>query len=298
MLDTTISTEGNQVLLIPPTAEALKAQAIQRQKEIDEITATHKNLDQINSNRKTYYIKHGKPVAHPRAIPLPKKKVARLPTFKEISDGIEKDYQHLVKVKRAAIGTFEQAKPLVWHMADYLATKERFKFDIDEDNYELFTNLIKYFFNIPDGLFDIDAGILIIGDTGVGKDFAIKVFYELMIRQKQNKFLRKHATEFASMIESGTSINRWFINDLWIQDLGIEPLIHKAYGNEKQILEKLIFGRDNKFDERPWRTIITSNLLLSDIKQTYGKRTYSRILRLCTPYHLKGPDRRIKSRKQ
>ena len=60
---------------------------------------------------------------------------------------------------------------------------------------------------------------------------------------------------------------------LFIDDLGIEPLIVKSYGNEFAPIEQIIYYRY----ERQLMTVITSNLLEEQILKTYGQRISDRL---------------------
>lgn len=83
-----------------------------------------------------------------------------------------------------------------------------------------------------------------------------------------------------------------FMNDLIIDDMGIEEKQYQCYGNTLDVMKELIYLRYNVFPK--WRTFFTTNLSKEDLLERYGERCFSRLCEMCGFVPLTHPDRRRK----
>lgn len=92
------------------------------------------------------------------------------------------------------------------------------------------------------------------------------------------------------------SAPRWSVyprhwNDLIIDDLGTEPDEQKTYGTKRYLMVDALERRYEVFPR--WKTHITTNLRLPDLKDRYGDRVFSRLNEMCCFITLAGKDRRM-----
>jgi DNA replication protein DnaC len=183
----------------------------------------------------------------------------------------------------------------------------------DESNKHLYTLLYYFFknekfnksplivhdFNKP----NLDKGLLIIGDPGVGKTSTLKtiqsLFYNYCHWNKKFHFKFKSVYELVSefeALETPTQKGDFFANYtngfLCIDDVKAESLASN-FGKE-DIIKKIIYLRD----ENKSRTLLTCNfdqkfpnnveMALEEFNYKYDNRTCDRILGMCNIVQLSG----------
>lgn len=183
--------------------------------------------------------------------------------------------------------------------------QERFGKDyvIDGKNSSILKMLSNYFTNTESAGIDLNKGILIMGNVGVGKT-------ELMrFLQKNKKCCFKIVScndvsdDYMTLKEGtdeaySTPIKK-ALNDPSVfyqrsigycfDDLGTED-IKNDFGNKKNVMADIIMAIYNKKDFSKFH--ITTNLDADGIKEKYGSRVSSRLREMFNVIHFDGLDRR------
>lgn len=181
-------------------------------------------------------------------------------------------------------------------------------FKNDEWCKQIFTLLSLYFTNDirfeKNGTYSLDKGILIMGNVGCGKTFALEMFLdnqkcafvkceaETCADNYKNdgekaliKYYDKMTPAFAMNSFGHTSYGILF------DDLGVEDP-KKHFGNEMTVMAKIIRERHKRklFSQ----TFMTTNLNAKEIEERYGTRTRSRMREMFNiiKFADKAPDRR------
>jgi DNA replication protein DnaC len=138
-----------------------------------------------------------------------------------------------------------------------------------------------------------DKGILLMGNTGVGKTWAIEKFY-LPLKKKG------HEVQTIDLFKEANKIGPDFVkdylyHDMFIDDLGFEPKLANHFGTVFCPIELLIQERYKLFPQ--YKTHFTTNLNMKDDKDgeilsKYGPRTFSRIKGMCDLIIVEGNDLR------
>ena len=175
--------------------------------------------------------------------------------------------------------------------------KWRKPFTITAENEPIIDALSLYFTNdirfesLKDG-YSLDKGILLIGDVGCGKT----VLLELCHRNQKQCYTKHSCLEIVSEYssvdkQSGQEVIKEYSSNMkstnknqtlgqeelgrFFDDLGTEN-IGKHFGNTTNVMDVIIQNRYNKGFDFP-KTLITSNLVMDEIYQAYGKRSHSRL---------------------
>jgi len=185
------------------------------------------------------------------------------------------------------------------------------KFVFDNNNSDVFTNLIKYLNGDPD--FEkndliLHKGHLIAGNIGSGKSMMIKIFKEYCFRRKldhqfrivfsdniPDKFAR-HGYDGINLYTENSHMNNYGVYtlnpiNLCIDDLGVEKETVKHFGSEETVIEKVLVSRYNLFQDG-YLTHTTTNLDAKMLRNKYGDRIYSRMKEMFNFIVLPGGDRR------
>ena len=80
--------------------------------------------------------------------------------------------------------------------------------------------------------------------------------------------------------------------ELIIDDLGEETQA-RHFGKDENALGQMLIMRERMFLQSGVRTHITTNLSVSQLKERYGERVFSRLKGMCHWLTLTGPDRRL-----
>lgn len=183
-------------------------------------------------------------------------------------------------------------------------------FAIDDANREVFEALCLYFSN--DQRFEerghgsLKKGLFLTGDVGVGKTLMMQAFslnkracfkvanVDLVVFGYQNNGI-DGVMKYYSNYNFETKYQYFFQDRIGtcFDDLGIEEVTSNHFGNEMNVLEKIILIRyENKI---PFHfTHFTSNFDAKVIQERYGTRVRSRLREMCNMIVLKGADRRKK----
>jgi len=125
------------------------------------------------------------------------------------------------------------------------------------------------------------TGLLICGGTGNGKTTMARALFRTIQQCNNVSFREETAANFAKL-EAQRDENRYQLVNLrqaeylLLDDLGVEPVSVKVWGNEVSPVAELLTQRYNlqKF------TIVTSNLKVKELEERYGDRIADRILEM------------------
>jgi DNA replication protein DnaC len=138
-----------------------------------------------------------------------------------------------------------------------------------------------------------DKGILLMGNTGVGKTYSMENFY-LPPRRKG------HEVDALEIFEKANKLGLDFVKEylyhnMFIDDLGFEPKLANHFGTVFCPMEILIQERYKIFPQ--YKTHFTTNLNMKEdedgeILSKYGPRTLSRLKGMCDLIIVEGNDLR------
>lgn len=134
-------------------------------------------------------------------------------------------------------------------------------------------------------------GILLMGNTGVGKTYSMKNFYLPNVRKGHEVSVYDLYQE--AVINGPTFINKYLTHDLFIDDLGSEPKEVHYYGTLFSPMEMLLHERYKLYPG--FKTNFSTNLnMLDEIPARYGQRIASRLKEMCDLIIVEGSDLRTK----
>lgn len=169
------------------------------------------------------------------------------------------------------------------------------EFMIDDLNQEVFYGLCNYFTGTP-GIYNLEKGIMLCGNIGVGKTETMKLFTTnpfasfglIGCRQvsdgfsftSQNENPEDHIRSFSNLRKAAKP-HYFNLENLGMcfDDLGTETIPAMNYGNSKNVMAEIIM---NRYDNRlPYNmTHLITNLMPDKIKTLYGSRFLDRITQM------------------
>jgi DNA replication protein DnaC len=175
------------------------------------------------------------------------------------------------------------------------------------------TILARYFARYIAG--NIEKGLAIMGDTGLGKTFAMSIMVKLFgirlycsrdLTTDWQKYDIKTKEDFWGVLKGypqpGTWPNEKYEHcwkDIIIDDIGTEPTLND-FGTKYEVMDYIMDRRVRDFESNQAFTFLTFNLPLTNEKNDencvmgrYGKRFYSRLHQICHVVDFKGEDRRV-----
>lgn len=194
---------------------------------------------------------------------------------------------------------YEVAKRLVWKIGNAILEERGRKWEIEDCQKEIVESLVKYFINDPTGRLDNSKGLYLWGDVGRGKTFlfeVMKVFADA-VPITAKRFRMVSCAEIADKLlwargESGQQMSDYHQGGWMFDDLGNEPGAIKSYGNEVQVMERLLVARYSKFTNGLCLTHVTSNDTPDELLQKYGTRLSDRAKEMFNFVFLRGESKR------
>lgn len=132
--------------------------------------------------------------------------------------------------------------------------------------------------------YDLNKGLLIVGDVGTGKSRAVKIFKQLM---SMNEDISRHFKIENSRniirdftIDGAIVMNRWGRHSrdiVCFDDLGLEEVNAKMYGNSANVMGEILLDRYDLFVYSGIKTYATSNLGAEGLEAIYGDRVRDRL---------------------
>lgn len=181
----------------------------------------------------------------------------------------------------------------------------------DKTIVNVFKLLLTYFNGIESEKYDLNKGILLIGNVGTGKTSTMRIFAEYLGRTNNPNYFkfvesRMIIREFAKDKYSG--MERYSFNErpdehgtmhkkpsnLCIDDLGLEKQEAKHYGETVDVMGEFLADRYSIFIDERYRklTHATSNLSTDSLASLYGERLYDRFVELFNIILLTGKSKR------
>lgn len=178
---------------------------------------------------------------------------------------------------------YDAAKLIVWKIGNTLLSQFGKTWDVDEKQSKVIENLVRYFINDPTGKYDPLKGIYLFGDVGRGKTFLFNVIDIFLnaSRFTPMQFKTGNCAEISDRVlwakdETEGVINTYCANCWLFDDLGNEPSAIKSYGNEFQVMEKILMRRHQRFMKEHFLTHATSNDTPDELEKKYGTRLADR----------------------
>jgi len=193
------------------------------------------------------------------------------------------------------------------HLQYFIKMQKDF-FTFDNDNIEIITELIKYF-NGNTCKYDLNKGICLFGDYGVGKSYifkAVKNYVNGTASITKNRNINSYRIASIEELMSNIGVDNldsylrykelseWKYINLCIDEFGSElesKMMH--YGTPiKEHIERFIMRRYEDFAGRKSITHATTNLRPEDLQKYYGNRLTDRFVEMFNFVEVKGKSRR------
>lgn len=181
--------------------------------------------------------------------------------------------------------------------ANKRAAKMGYTWNWDEGTAKRCLHLLYYFANDPRCVFNLQKGICFYGKTGVGKTELFKVFQDFIVNTlpdnpKRFKLVscRQIYDDFARGQEA--AIEKYAVGNWCFDDLGSEPPIYKHYGNDINVMEQVLFYRNEERANGYLNTLITTNLNIDELQERYKDRVYDRLRNMVMFIEIKGESKR------
>ncbi len=222
------------------------------------------------------------------------KVLERLKTLKPIQAKVSKPTQEQVE---------DEEKLIKYVSNGFASLKDRAinkPYILDEGNLPTICFLHYYFANAPFEFkkrypnHDLRKGLFVTGKCGTGKTALLRIFKHIVMYNKvvsfsitsTNAVVREYDTKGSECLEKYI-IRKYLFDDFGSENQG------KYYGKQEEVFKTIIEERYNQFIEKGLRTHLTSNLTLTQVKERYGDRVFSRLHEMFNIIVLDGADRRI-----
>lgn len=190
-----------------------------------------------------------------------------------------------------------ELKRKVAEYANIRAVKKGYTWNWDEQTKKACRHLLYYFANDPRCIFDLQKGLCFYGSTGVGKTELLKVFQSFIVNilpdnQKRFKLVscRQVYDDYARGQEA--AIEKYTVGNWCFDDLGSEPPLYKHFGNDINVMEQVLFYRNEERQNGYLNTLITTNLNTIELQTRYKDRVYDRLREMVQFIELKGESKR------
>lgn len=192
-------------------------------------------------------------------------------------------------------------KSVADRLSEQYSAGNRKEYIITPPRAALITDLLKYFMGLP-GELNPHKGLLMRGAVGCGKTMLFHIIREMMKYRDVQELFVNPSLQIAACIDvcdeygsSGFSaIERWTkasnvikVKEGLVQakcvmfdDLGTDDK-RKHFGNETNVMAKIIDSRYNHYLNNRVLTHFTTNLLDEQIDAAYGTRISSRLKQMC-----------------
>lgn len=179
-------------------------------------------------------------------------------------------------------------------------------FILNNSQEEYYLDLYAYFMRKP-RRFDVNKGLLILGDIGTGKTLSFQVmrkifggFNMINTRYVVRDFFASNPNTLIIDKYGRESFKR-INNDAFdydhplhwcFDDFGLESVNVKVYGNVANVMEEIIHDRYENFLRHGMLTFATSNLDPKQLEECYGQRTTDRLRQMMNVHVLTGESLR------
>ncbi len=133
---------------------------------------------------------------------------------------------------------------------------------------------------------DNTKGLLLYGPNGTGKTTSMSPYLK--------KMWHGSAIDYANVVaQNGRNyITRYAMHDMYIDDLGREPVTVKSFGDDINVMHDLIHYRYSVFQKNGHKTHISTNLGFNELQERYGIAIVDRIKEMCSIIEFKGESLR------
>ena len=157
---------------------------------------------------------------------------------------------------------------------------------LNEHNQKIIFALCQYFGKDEKCPLDLNKGILLSGDCGIGKTSMMMNFYYMgkhLVEKNQDPFMwfrvmncNEIVTEFEGITDDDNDVSKFHKKmkngDFYFDDFGTERDASR-YG-KSNLMREII---ENRYLDLSFKTYITTNLNSDEILQRYGKRVFDRL---------------------
>lgn len=172
---------------------------------------------------------------------------------------------------------------------------------------DFYLNLVLYFTESKKCIWNLKKGLLLCGDIGVGKTLSMTIMQNMFHKHSMIS-TRYIVRDFLTATKPGYILDKYgresfhrTPNNLpdmkrpivrCFDDLGLEELNAKFYGNNQNVIEEILVDRYDKFLSHGLKTHATSNATPEIIEEAYGKRLRNRIKQMMNYIPLTGESLR------
>lgn len=200
-------------------------------------------------------------------------------------------------------------KEVIKTIADcFMMQRQNENYNFDTDNKDIIIQLIKYFLNAEDCEYNLQKGLMLVGNTGTGKTLIMEIFKKYCEYLKLDKNFNIAASRMVVREYSKNGFNgleKYSYNlkqnthgiaikhmvNYCFDDIGIENNNTKHFGTDENVINELLLDRYELFKEGIL-THITTNLDGNNLKEKYKDRLNSRFREMFNFIELSGKDRR------
>lgn len=179
-------------------------------------------------------------------------------------------------------------------------------FTLTPDQEEFYLDMYAYFLRKP-RRFDVNKGLLLLGNIGTGKTLSFQVmrkifggFNMINTRYVVRDFFASNPNTLIIDKYGRESFKR-INNDAFdydkplhwcFDDFGLESVNVKVYGNVANVMEEIIHDRYENYLKHGMITFATSNLDAGQLEECYGQRTTDRLRQMMNVHVLTGESLR------
>lgn len=169
-------------------------------------------------------------------------------------------------------------------------------FKINDQNSVQLMAMMEYFahdnsFLARDDNYSFDKGLMLLGDIGTGKSIAMKLFRNMLFDNTGKGFrviaCRHIVREFMAVSHYNT-LDQYGRKSyaggqdrvpvtICFDDLGLEDIETKQYGNATSVMGEILLDRYEEFIERQMITHVTTNHAAKALGDVYGERVRDRM---------------------
>lgn len=180
--------------------------------------------------------------------------------------------------------------------------------EIDEQLMEHYFQLAMYFDKSPECKLDLNKGIMLTGSVGTGKTLLFKIMQRLfrtpkiiacrhIIREylnaenKSGKVIDDYG-RFSFKPKNGGGYDYEKPIHVCFDDLGLEEVDTKMYGNKANVMAEILLDRYEHFKTYKMLTHATTNLGASALETNYGVRGRDRLREMMNVIEVTGNSKR------
>ena len=213
--------------------------------------------------------------------------------IKSLENDLQEKRQKLIDSRKFInISLSDFQKILSIHATSILLDKKQNKkFVIDNENKEIINQLYFYITGNQNFKGNLNKGILLVGNIGVGKTLLMRAFMKFVSKLLKSQVYQLHSKKVNSIINADGEIQHKYIKSpLFIDDIGKESVEVKKYGTVTTPIIDLISSRYDANSD----TFATSNYSKEDFNNFYGITITDRIMEMFNILRLDGKDSRRK----